>query len=56
MTEGANDSTAFAYLSDLKKKFIQDYDYDRIASFHAYQLTEFEGTLKNLMVKLNLIK
>ncbi len=50
MTEGAQDQIAFAYLSDLRKKFIQTYDYDKIAGFYAYQLNEFAEELKKLMV------
>jgi hypothetical protein len=50
MTEGAPDELAFAYLSDIRKKFINSYDYDRIAGFHAYQLEEFAPTLQQLMV------
>ncbi len=52
MTEEASEGLAFAYLSEIRKKFIQTYDYDKIASFYAYQLTEFADVLKNLMVKL----
>ncbi len=51
MTEGAQDGLAFAYLSDVRKKFIQTYDYDKIAGFYAYQLSEFSEFLKQLMVK-----
>jgi len=50
MTEGAQDQIAFAYLSDLRKKFIQTYDYDKIAGFYAYQLNEFAEEMKKLMV------
>lgn len=52
MTEGATEQLAFAYLSDVRKKFIQSYDYDKIAGFYAYQLNEFADVLKNLMVNL----
>jgi DNA-binding MarR family transcriptional regulator len=50
MTEGASEGLAFACLGEIKKKFIQNYDYDKIASFYAYQLEEFVPTLKQLMV------
>ena len=43
MSEGLVDELAFAYLSDVKKKFIQTYDYDKVAAFYAYQLSEFEN-------------
>jgi DNA-binding MarR family transcriptional regulator len=50
MTEGGQEELAFAYLTEIKKKFIQNYDYDKIAGFYAYQLEEFVPTLKQLMV------
>jgi len=53
MTEGAPDQLAFAYLSDIRKKFIQTYDYDKIAGFYAYQLNEFSDVLKQLMTYYN---
>jgi len=51
MTENANDSIAFCYLNDIKKKFIQNYDLDKVASFHAYHLSEFVEVLKQYMVR-----
>jgi hypothetical protein len=53
MSEGLQDDLAFAYLNDVKKKFIQTYDYDKVAAFYAYQLSEFSEVLKQLMVKKN---
>ncbi len=50
MTEHSQDEIAFGYLSDVRRKFIQNYDYDKIAGFYAYQLTEFSDVLKQLMV------
>ena len=50
MTEGGQEELAFAYLAEIKKKFIYNYDYDKIAGFYAYQLEEFVPTLKQLMV------
>ena len=50
MTENALDELAFCYLNDIKKKFIQNYDFDKVASFHAYHLTDFADVLKQLMV------
>jgi hypothetical protein len=50
MSEGIQDEIAFAYLNDVKKKFIQTYDYDKVAAFYAYQLSEFSEVLKQLMV------
>lgn len=56
MTENASDELAFSYLNDIKKKFIQNYDYDKIASFHAYHLTEFVEVLKQYMVNIFFIQ
>lgn len=50
MSEQMNDDVVFAFLGDVRKKFIQTYDYDKLAGFHAYQLTEFQDTLKQLIV------
>jgi hypothetical protein len=50
MTERCPEEVAFAYLSDVKRKFIQTYDYDKIAGFYAYQLSDFSEVLKQLMV------
>jgi len=51
MTEGSTEDMAFACLGEIKKKFIQNYDYDKIASFYAYQLEEFVPILKQLVVR-----
>ena len=51
MTENISDELAFAYLYEIRKKFIQTYDYDKVAGFYAYQLEEFGMILKQLMVK-----
>ncbi len=50
MTEDIPDQMAFAYLSDIRKKFIQTYHFEKIPSFHAYQLNEFVDILKHFMV------
>jgi hypothetical protein len=50
MTEGAQEETAFAYLTDIRRRFIQRYDYDAISGFSSYQLSDFEKVLKQLMV------
>jgi len=50
MTDNASEEIAFCYLNDIKKKFVQNYDFDKIASLHAYSLTEFEEVLKQYMV------
>ena len=55
MSEITNEQLAFSFLNDIKKKFIQNYDYDKIVSFQAYQLNEFVQVLKQFMVfSLNL--
>ena len=49
-----DEDSAFAFLSDLRRRFIQSYDYDKIAMFNAYQLTEFCEIIKQLIVNFNL--
>ena len=56
MTEEYPEGQAFAFLSDLRKRFIRDNDFDKIASLHAYELKEFEPAMQELMVKLSLTK
>ena len=53
MTEMFPDDLAFAFLDDLRKKFIQTYDYEKIASFCAYQLTEFDKVISQLISYYN---
>ena len=53
MTENFPEKLAFAFLTDIQKTFIQKYDYDKIASFSAYQLTEFDATISNLISYYN---
>ena len=50
-----SDEVAFAFLSDIRKKFIQAYNDDNISTFHAYQLNEFNEILKSLMVIINIL-
>ena len=52
MTEDYSENQTFAFLSDLRKRFIKEYDFDKIAGAHAYELKEFEPVLKELMVNL----
>lgn len=54
MTDQLPDEVAFAFLSDVKKKFIQTYEYEKIANFRAYQLKEFNDVLKGFMVMFQL--
>ena len=41
---------AFAFLSDLRKKFLQSYAYEIVSSFRALQLKEFNTSISQLMV------
>jgi len=50
MSENMTDDIIFAFLGDVRKKFIQTYEYEKLAGYHAYQLTEFAETLKQLIV------
>ena len=51
MTEDHIDiKLAFAFLIDLKKKFLQSYEYDAITSSRALQLKEFNTSISQLMV------
>jgi hypothetical protein len=52
MSDQLQEDNCFAFLSDVRRKFIQNYDYDKIAGFNAYQLTEFSQILKQLVVNL----
>jgi len=57
MSEGLEDDLIFAFLGDVRLKFIQTYDYDKLAGFHAYQLqSEFIDTLTQLMVNFIRLK
>lgn len=50
MSDNISDEVAFSFLSDVRKKFMQTYNFDSIAHFNAYQLNEFNEQLKILMV------
>ena len=45
------DEIGFAFLLDVKRKFLSMYSDSQIQEFHAYQLTEFNEILQNLIVK-----
>ena len=49
MCENFPEKLAFAFLTDVQKSFIEKYDYDKIASFFSYQLTEFDQNLSKLI-------
>jgi hypothetical protein len=50
MAENVTDELAFGYLNDVRKKFIQTYDFDKMGSYYAYSLNDFVEVLKQLMV------
>jgi hypothetical protein len=52
LCDGIPDYTAFAFLGDVKKKVLQEYEIEKILSFKANQLKGFADELKNLMVLL----
>ena len=45
------EEVAFSFLIDVKRKFLSMYTDNQILEFHAYQLTEFNEILQNLIVK-----
>jgi len=50
MTENHIDKNlAFAFLNDLRKKFLQSYEYDKLPTFRALQLKEFNPSIAQLM-------
>ena len=53
LSENVSDELAYAFLRDLKKMFTSKYDYEKIASFCAYQLTDFEKVFKQLIYYYN---
>ena len=52
LVEGLNDSAAFAFLNDVKKKLIQSYDYTQLSNYNTFQLNEFTDVLKQFMVHI----
>ena len=55
LTEGINDLQAFAFLNDISKKLMQEYDYNSLWSYNAYQLGDFTEILQQYMVIVLLI-
>ena len=49
LSENYDDDIAFAFLKDLKKILLSKYDYEKIASFCAYQLNDFDKNLSQLI-------
>lgn len=47
MTENFPEKLAFACLNEIKAKFINKYEYDKISSFCTYQLSEFVPVISN---------
>jgi hypothetical protein len=52
LSDGINDETAFAFLNDVRKKFLTSYDYDKVMSMGSFQIKDFPETLKQLMVNM----
>lgn len=50
MSDNIEDDVAFSFLSDVRKKFMQTYNFESVVDFHAYQLNEFNEQLKILIV------
>jgi hypothetical protein len=50
LSEGVGDDQAFAFLNDVKKKLLNNYEIGRLTSYSAFQLTEFADVLKQYMV------
>ena len=50
LSDGISDEAAFAFLGDLKKKLLQNYEIEKILSLNANQLKGFTEDLKTLMV------
>jgi hypothetical protein len=50
LSDGISDEVAFAFLGDLKKKLLQNYEIEKILSLNANQLKGFTEDLKTLMV------
>lgn len=55
LSEGMDDETVFAFLNDIKKKLLQNYDFEKLSTYAAFQLNEFTETLRNYIVHLKLI-
>lgn len=50
LSDGISDEAAFAFLGELKKKLLQNYEIEKILSINANQLSGFTEELKGLMV------
>lgn len=53
LTEGISDTAAFAFLSDVSKKLMQEHDYKSLCGYNAYQLGEFTEILQQYMSYYN---
>jgi len=49
MSDNITDSVAFQFLAEVRQKFTQQYNAKALANIHAYQLTDFNAELKNLI-------
>ena len=51
-----DDENVFSFLNDIRKKLLQNYDYEKLSTFAAFQLNEFTDNLRQYIVNsLNLI-
>jgi len=50
MSENVSNELTFAFLSEIRKRFIEFYEYDKITSYFAYQLSDFAETMKIYLV------
>jgi hypothetical protein len=55
LVEEVNDKLAFAFLNDVKKKLLQQYDYTQLCSYNSFQLNEFTDVIKQYMVSFIII-
>ena len=53
MTENFPENLAFAFLSDVQKNLMKQFDYDTLASVCAYQLSSFDKELGQLIAYYN---
>jgi len=49
-SEQVADNTVFSFLTELKKKLLQTYDYDKLMSTSAFGLEDFTDSIKQLIV------
>ncbi len=50
LTEQMKDKVAFAFLTDIKRRLLQTYNYDSLTTYKSFQLNEFTDVLRQFMV------